>query len=290
MPDEPGPKRRKGNVRDLSPHSESASESARRCSYEGCKRRPDQSSQFYRIEGGSEAGGQDWTELAGSVLCHTCYTRFRKRGTLERSKPEPLAGSARRCSYEGCKRPEESSQFLRIGGGSKAGGQDWTELAGAVLCDACYVQYFKRGRLERNRGSGRTCASSAQSSSKSKKACKTDIEQQPVASGSSSSSSSSTKGKRALQEEQVDQEGGATKGQAYDERLEECFMCLGSGTRVCIVPCGHSICAECGDAKLFKKAATRPFGACPVCREKMCKPWVMDGREWKKRGKTSYDP
>jgi hypothetical protein len=67
-------------------------------------------------------------------------------------------------------------------------------------------------------------------------------------------------------------------------------MCLGSGTRMCIVPCGHSICSECGDARLFRKASTRPFSACPVCRAGMRKPWVMEGKEWEKQGKTSYDP
>ena len=76
----------------------------------------------------------------------------------------------------------------------------------------------------------------------------------------------------------------------YDERLEECFMCLGGGTRVCIVPCGHSICDKCGDEALFKNRETRPFSSCPVCREEMCEPWVMDGELWVDLGGTAFDP
>ena len=72
----------------------------KRCSYEGCKS-PHNSSKFYQIDGRSEAGGQDWTELGGAVLCKACYKQFLSRGTLERTKNEPLCGSARRCSYEG---------------------------------------------------------------------------------------------------------------------------------------------------------------------------------------------
>jgi hypothetical protein len=67
-------------------------------------------------------------------------------------------------------------------------------------------------------------------------------------------------------------------------------MCLGSGTRMCIVPCGHSICEGCGDEALFKVRKTRPVSACPVCREEMCEPWVMDGDLWVDLGGTAYDP
>ena len=55
----------------------------------------------------------------------------------------------KRCSYEGCKSPHNSSRFIQIDGRSEAGGQDWTELAGAVLCHACYKQYSTHGTLER---------------------------------------------------------------------------------------------------------------------------------------------
>ena len=89
-----------------------------------------------------------------------------------------------------------------------------------------------------------------------------------------------------LEEEDEEEE----EEQEYDERLNECFMCLGSGTRMCIVPCGHSICEVCGDEALFKSRKTRPFSACPVCREEMCEPWVMDGDLWVDLGGTAFDP
>ena len=66
---------------------------------------------------------QDWSELAGSVLCRSCYVQYSKTGTLERIKQGPLAKSAKRCCYDGCKTPTESRQFLRIEGASQAGGQ-----------------------------------------------------------------------------------------------------------------------------------------------------------------------
>ena len=121
---------------------------ARRCSYEGC-RDPDDSKIFYQIDGGNKAGGQDWTDLAGSVLCKRCYGQFCKRGRLERIKNEPLAGSARRCTYMGCKNPTESRQFVQIDGASTAGGRDWSPLAGSVLCNSCRLQYRAKGTLER---------------------------------------------------------------------------------------------------------------------------------------------
>jgi hypothetical protein len=124
--------------------------SARRCTYEGC-RNPTKSRQFYQIDEDSEAGGRDWRELAGSVLCHSCYKQFLKRGTLERTEHnhEPLAASARRCSYEGCKSPTEGKWFYQIDENKKTGGRDWRELAGSVLCHSCYNQFKRRGTLER---------------------------------------------------------------------------------------------------------------------------------------------
>lgn len=144
--------------------------SARRCTYEGCKR-PQESRRFYQIDGGSEAGGQDWTHLAGSVLCRTCYVQYSKRGRLERSvhRHETLPPSARRCSYEGCKSPLESSHFYQIDGGGEAGGQDWTELAGRVLCDMCYQQYRTKGTLKRTLERGDTVSTAASRSSSRKR-------------------------------------------------------------------------------------------------------------------------
>jgi hypothetical protein len=77
-----------------------------KCLYKGC-RRPCESRKFHVINGESESGGQDWTQLAGSVLSDACHAQYSKRGTLERSQVqhEHLVGCERRCSYEGCKRP-----------------------------------------------------------------------------------------------------------------------------------------------------------------------------------------
>lgn len=41
-----------------------------------------------------------------------------------------------RCSYEDCKVPDQSSKFFLIDGSSKAGGRNWSSLAGRVLCNA----------------------------------------------------------------------------------------------------------------------------------------------------------
>jgi hypothetical protein len=124
--------------------------SARRCTYAGCER-PEESRLFYQISEGCTSGGQDWSSLAGSVLCNSCYEGFRRSGTLERSNNKSLAASARRCTYAGCERPEESSKFCQISEGSTSGGQDWSSLAGSVLCHACYHRFRSGGTIERQR-------------------------------------------------------------------------------------------------------------------------------------------
>ena len=185
-----------------------------------------------------------------------------------------------KCSYEGCKSPLESRQYYQIDGSSEAGGQDWTELAGSVLCEACYGQFRKRGSLERT---------------VKQQAPHGDIEQQHAANTSSSSSSSSKRKRECRQphEDVVKEEKEEEKEEEeeeYDGHLEECFMCFGSGNRMCIVPCGHSICGGCVEEGKFKRSKTRPFSSCPVCREEMCKPWVMDGELWVELGGTPFDP
>ena len=119
----------------------------KRCSYLKCER-PTDSSQFYQIEEGKTSGGQDWSSIAGSVLCQACYLRFYRRGTLERAEDKPLAGSARRCTYDHCDSPTHSSCFFHIEEGKTSGGQDWSSVAGSVLCKACYNRFYKRGTLE----------------------------------------------------------------------------------------------------------------------------------------------
>lgn len=129
--------------------------SSKRCSYWGCDKR-DQSCHFYTIESRTRAGGQDWSALVGSVLCHACYNRYRNSGTLERMTNKPLPAFARRCTYPACDRPDRSSHFYTIEEGKKAGGQDWTSVVGSVLCHACYKQFLQRGTLDRTYGSGRS--------------------------------------------------------------------------------------------------------------------------------------
>jgi hypothetical protein len=123
-------------------------EASRHCSYEHCKR-PHESSRFFCIDGASTAGDKDWKPVAGRILCHTCYLHYRARGTLERG--QPLSASAKRCTYENCKRPDVSRQFIQIDGTSTAGNQDWKSLEGKVLCHTCYYQYLRRGTLERSK-------------------------------------------------------------------------------------------------------------------------------------------
>uniref|UniRef100_A0A6U4MAA0 Uncharacterized protein n=1 Tax=Hemiselmis andersenii TaxID=464988 RepID=A0A6U4MAA0_HEMAN len=122
----------------------------RRCSYAGCAK-PTKSSYFHRISGESKAGGQDWSVLAGSSLCTACYENYRVRGSLERSIcAKQICSRERRCTYDGCDKPTESSHFYRIDQGTKAGGRDWSALAGSVLCHACYGHFKRRGTLERS--------------------------------------------------------------------------------------------------------------------------------------------
>ena len=116
------------------------------CSY--CSR--ERTSHFYPIVEGTKAGGQDWSPLVGTTLCHACYNRFRNGGKLERSTNKSLAAAERRCTYTRCTRPLSSSHFYTIEKGKSAGGKDWSELVGFVLCHACYKQFLQRGTLERS--------------------------------------------------------------------------------------------------------------------------------------------
>lgn len=120
----------------------------KRCSYGGCSN-PDESRHFYQIDGGSKSGGQDWSNLAGRILCHLCYTQFRKKGRLERTLNKPLGPSFRRCTYSECRKPEVSRHFHQVRCDSEAGNQDWSSVDGKVLCDTCYKYYFERGTLDR---------------------------------------------------------------------------------------------------------------------------------------------
>ena len=88
------------------------------------------------------------------MLCNACFDYYRTRGTLERQRAAPDPGIVKRCTYEGCRKPDESREFHKIGDHITAGGRDWSSLYGQVLCDACCLQYLLRGTLERVGGEG----------------------------------------------------------------------------------------------------------------------------------------
>lgn len=58
-------------------------EQANVCFSKNCKN-PTESRQFVRIHEGCAAGGQDWSTVEGTVLCHACYMAFMRYGTLQR--------------------------------------------------------------------------------------------------------------------------------------------------------------------------------------------------------------
>ena len=131
------------------PKTRPVGNSQRRCSYEHCDK-PEDGCDFYQIQEESSAGGQDWTSLTGRILCSSCYQRYRRSGSLERTYNRPLSATQKRCMYANCDKPEESSEFYQIQAESSAGGQDWSQLAGKVLCSSCYQRYQRSGTLERS--------------------------------------------------------------------------------------------------------------------------------------------
>lgn len=121
----------------------------RKCTYGKCPK-PSESAHFFRIEEGRTAGGKDWTNLIGMVLCEACYGQYKKRGTLERGGTKAsLDPKRKRCTFDGCDKPEESSHFYLIEPGKTAGGRDWTPLVGNVLCHTCYCRWKNRGTFDR---------------------------------------------------------------------------------------------------------------------------------------------
>lgn len=144
----------------------------KRCCNLGCAK-PEESSCFHTIQKGRASGGQDWSSLAGKVLCDACYVWFKLKGTLEvgrvqdtasitpsESSERPLPrlsfdveqrSSTSRCSYAGCEFPERSSRYYAIDWSSRAGGQDWSRLNCWLLCKACYWRYIRFGSLEHSR-------------------------------------------------------------------------------------------------------------------------------------------
>lgn len=121
----------------------------RRCTYKFCPR-PEDSREYYSINSGFKAGGQDWSALLGMTLCKACYACYSKNGSLTRQSPSTeISDEEKVCSYDLCARPTESSHFYRVRPGCTTGGQNWDALVGRVLCRACYNCFTKRGTLER---------------------------------------------------------------------------------------------------------------------------------------------
>jgi hypothetical protein len=169
------------------------------------------------------------------VLCQACYDRFLRRGTLERAINKPLTSSARRCTYDQCDCPDNSRRFYQIEDGSTAGGQDWSSVAGNVLCQACYDRFLRRGTLEPSEANVRKKQKTAH---------------HPKSSMPSSSTPPPSACTALHQEEE----------EVADPDTGECMICLGESRTMCIVPCGrHAQCASCraGTLGCAPLAATR---------------------------------
>jgi hypothetical protein len=121
-----------------------------------------------------DSGGQDWSSLADSVLCATCYHRYKRSGSLDRSCGDaPLAAAnAQECTFLGCNNPK--TPFREIEKDCIAGRQDWSSLQvihpfvwwtlhveyvvseyqcsleqGAVLCFVCYQRFKRSGSIDK---------------------------------------------------------------------------------------------------------------------------------------------
>jgi len=219
------------------------------------------------------------------VLCNACYLCFKNRGTLERAERQQGESYERRCTYAGCERPDESSRFLLIKEGTSAGGQDWSGVVGSVLCHACYSHFSNRGTLERaerqqalSRGQG---SSHTDVGSKRKRSidCNGD--------GDAAGCDDENEQGAAMEDSVAQDEAG---GEGGSGGADECVVCLGGGKRMCIVPCGHmALCVRCGEGGEDGRRGKRPFSECPVCREEMCEPYVMDRETWVYLGGVAYD-
>jgi hypothetical protein len=104
------------------------------------------------------AGGQNWTPILGSTLCHACYRQYKRTGSFDRPLGKKFESTERRCTNAGCDNPGANSRFFIVDDTFKAGGRDWTSLLGHVLCHACYSRFRQRGTLTKyaERGDGST--------------------------------------------------------------------------------------------------------------------------------------
>ena len=80
-----------------------------RCSYELCEN-PFGAVKLIVVDVKRKDGGQDWSKMAGWVLCGTCHGRYSKTGTLEARRNKPFLASEKVCSNVACKKPKNSSQ------------------------------------------------------------------------------------------------------------------------------------------------------------------------------------
>ena len=100
----------------------------------------------------TSAGGQDWSSIAGNVLCDSCYVMFAQNGSMSRPRPVEATGACGgRCSYLGCDtKLDEGFQVFAIPEGLKAGGRDWSFYAGSTLCSVCFRRFRETGSLDKS--------------------------------------------------------------------------------------------------------------------------------------------
>jgi len=82
---------------------------------------------------------------------------------LPSKKPSRSKQHGRRCSYEHCLHPDNSSYFYTVAKDTVSGGQDWTALAGMTLCQSCYSRYRTYGDLRSRRNRSNAVAAQRKS-------------------------------------------------------------------------------------------------------------------------------
>jgi len=129
--------------------------------------------------------------------------------------------------------------------------------------------FYKRGTLEPS----------------APRACK----KQKTANKKPSTPSSSTPPKTSRTTHRGEIEGKQKWKQEEEEEAPdtgECMVCLADSRSMCIVPCGHfgaKSCPSCGGEGVFA-SKKRPYSECPICREEMCEPYVMERWVWVELG------
>lgn len=101
-----------------------------------------------------KTGGRDWSSLVGQSLCDACVQQFWRTGSLEKEKRAPHVDWSklpRECSNTRCPVPrgQENRRYLLVRSDTDSGGQDWSGLAGKVICRPCWQTFATFGTLER---------------------------------------------------------------------------------------------------------------------------------------------